>query len=241
MQILRGPGSVITADRHEVPFAGGWDDESGSDFFFEADAAQIAGTGNVEDLSDRGWTTTSLIFVSGVSADFLSDSVRGVPSHYLTNAASDLLQSPDVFGDDTHGHQASHHLGLDPTSLTLEGFFTFSVVSNAETATGWGFSDAGGSIITATDAVAVIHSDGTNFVCRSSADSDVGSLIDTDLHLWKMVISQGTTDAIEWFIDGASQGTLNLRTGVFPVSWGAGVQVGGSNRVLIGPCRVFYR
>ena len=233
---------IVVADRHEVPFAGLWDDSSGSDFFFEPDAAQISGTGNAEDLSDRGWTATSLAFVAGVSANFLDDGTKGVPSHFLTDAASDLLQSPDLFGDFLHGHQAAHHLGeTEPSTLTLEMWLTFSVESNNETATCGGFTDAGGSIIVATDAVATIFSDGTNFGCRSSADSDLGALADTALHLFKIVISKGTTDAIEWFIDDVSQGTLNLRTGVFPVSWGVGVVSAGSNRILIGPCRIYYR
>ena len=243
MGSLDNPGSTVTFDRHEVPNADQWDESSGSDFFFEPDAAQIAGTGGAEDLSDRGWIITGLAgqYVSGVSADFLVDGTPGVPSHYVTTAASDRLQSPDLFGNATHGRQAAHHLGHAPTTLTAEFEATFSVESNNETATGLGFADAGGSGIVATDAIAMIVSNGTNFVCRSSADSDVGAAADTSIHLWRVVLSKGTTDAIEWFIDGTSQGTLNLRTGVFPCSWGGGVQSGGSNRLLIGNSSVFYR
>lgn len=239
-----GRGSlVIVADRHEVEQALHWSDSSGSDFFFMPDAAQISGTGGAEDLSDVGWTITTFAgqFVAGVDADFLATADKGVPAHFVTTAPSDRLQSPAIFGDWVHGRQAANHLGEDPTTLTVEQWVTFSVAANSETATAVGFTDAGGSSIVATDAVAMIHSDGTNFICRSSADADTGALIDTALHLFKIVISQGTTDAIEWFIDGTSQGTLDLREDVFPVSWGGGVVSAGSNRLLIGPCRVFYR
>lgn len=240
-QISRG-GATVTADRHEVENATLWDNSSGSDYFMEPDAAQISGTGSAEDLSDVGWTTTSLSFTEGTGADFMSSADKGVPGHFVTNAAADLLQSPAVFGDYTHSQQAAHHLGFDPTTLTLEGWAAFSVHSANETATGLGFVINGGSIVTAGDAVAVIHTNGTNFTCRSSADSDAGATDDALWHLFKIVISTGSaTDAVEWFIDGTSQGTLDRRTDAYPVSVGWGVVAAGTNRVLIGPARVFYR
>lgn len=241
MEVEKG-STLVAADRHEVPFAGGWDDESGSDFFFEPDAAQIAGTGNIEDLSDRGWTTTSLSFVNGTGAKFLDRDNLGVPAHFATNAAGDLLESPEVFGDYVHGHQAGHHLGGDPTTLTFESWCAFSVHSANETATGLGFFINGGSIVTADNAVAVIHTDGTNFTLRSNADSDVGALDDALWHQFKIVITMGSlTDAIEWFIDDVSQGFIDLRDDAMPVGVGWGNVGAGTNRVLIGSCEVLYR
>ncbi len=243
MRVVPSTDVKVTADRHEVEQADHWDDASGSDFFFKPSAAQISGTGNAEDLGDRGWTVTGLAgqFVSGVGANFLDPDNKGVPAHYVTTAALDLLQSPPLFGNWVDGQQAAHHLGGNPTTLTFEFWATFSVESNNETATGLGLADAGGSNIVATDAIAMIVSNGSNFLCRSSVDSIVGAAADTALHLFKIVFKPGTTDAIEWFIDGVSQGTLDLRTGEFPISWGGGVQSGGSNRVLIGQCEAFYR
>ena len=242
MKIEKG-ALVVTADRHEVERAGDWDDASGSDFFIEPDAAQIAGTGNVEDLSDVGWTTTSLAFVQGTDADFMDPDDKGVPSHYLTDAASDIFQSPAVFGDYLHSQQAAHHLGVDPTTMTLEAWVTFSVNSASETGTGFGFVINGGSIITEADHIAVIHTDGTNFICREGGgDSKTGALDDGLIHLFKIVIKTGSvTDAVEWFIDGVSQGTLDRRPDAYPCSVGWGVEVGATNRILIGPARVFYR
>ena len=232
---------VITADRHEVAQALHWDDSSGSDFFFEPDAAGIAGTGQAEDLSDVGWTVTGLSgqFVEGSGSDFLSG--LSIPNHYATTAALDLLQSPRIFADPVHAWQASHHLGQDPATLTMEAWNAFSVNGADETATGVGLAQAGGAVNVAANALAVIYSNGSNFVCRSSSDSDVGAAVDTAWHKWTIGLKVGTTDAIEWFIDGVSQGTLDLLENVLPMSWGAGVVTGGTNRVLIGPCRVFYR
>ena len=243
MGTINNPASVIASDRHEVPSADHWDDESGSDFFFEPDAAQIVGTGLAEDLTDVGWTITSIAgYTEGTDADFLSSADKGVPGHYVTDAGSDLIQSPAVFGDYTHGQQAAHHLGHDPTTLTLEAWAAFSVHSANETATGLGFVINGGSIITAANAIAVIHTDGTNFTVRSGADSDLGATDDALWHLFKIVITTGSaTDAVEWFIDGTSQGTMNRRTDAYPAAVGWGVVSGGTNRVLIGPARVFYR
>ncbi len=233
---------LADAGRHHV-HAADWDDDYGTDYHMAPSVAQVTTTGNRESLVDVGWLTTGLSgqYVPGVSADFLAEGTLGVPGHYVTNAAGDVLQSPDLFGDWVHANQSGRLLGFNPTTLTMAAWAAFSVNANDETATGIGFSDAGGGLLTATDAVAVIHSDGSNFICRSSADSDAGAAVDTDWHLFKIVFAIGTTDKIEWFIDGVSQGTLDLRTGVLPMNWGAGVGAGLNNRILIGPVHLSYR
>jgi hypothetical protein len=217
-----------------------WNNTTAFQFHFIPSESQIAGTGNIEDLSDRGWVVTSLAFVEGTGADFLSAADPGMPGHYVTDAALDLIQSPAMFGGSVHATEAGHHLGRQPTQMIIEVHGKFSVVANDEAATGFGIVQNGGSVIEPTDAIAMIVSDGTNFLCRSSADSDVGALVDTDLHEFKIIISQGTTDAIEWFIDGVSQGTLDLLTDVFPFAWGGGVMAAGVNRILIGPAEIEY-
>ncbi len=242
VQLVRGSIS-IEADRHEVSEAGGWAAESGSDFFFEPDAAQLAGAGNSTALSDRGWTTTGLAFVAAsLDADFLSEADPGVPAHYEGLSAGDLIQSPAIFGDFQHAHQAGHHLGFDASTLTFEAFARFSVTSADEEETCLGFCDATGSIIVISDAIAVIRTDGTNFILRSTADSSTGALDDEDLHLFRIVVSGGSaTDAIEWFIDGTSQGTIDRLPDVWPAAVGVGNLAAGTNRIQIGQFSVFYR
>lgn len=228
-------------DRHEVAQALHWDDSSGSDYFFEPDVAGISGTGNAEDLSDVGWTVTSLAFVQGTDGDFFGSADLS-PNHYFTDAGSDKLESPNVFGDYLHSQQAAHHLGHDPTSLTMEAWAQFTVTSTDEASSAIGFFIGGGSIITEAGHVAAIVTDGTNFICRNSVDSDAGATDDEDWHLFKIVIQTGSaTDAVEWFIDGTSQGTLNRRTDAYPCGWGVGNEAAGNNRIQIGPCRIFYR
>jgi hypothetical protein len=217
-----------------------WNSSSGARYHFMPSAGQISGTGNAQDLSDRGWVTTALAFVEGTGADFLSAADKGVPGHYVLGAALDLLQCPAIFGGWTHAEEASSHIGTQPTCMTFEFHGSFADASSAEPGSGFGLVVNGGSILTAADAIAMIVSDGTNFVCQSAADSDVGALVDNAWHEWKIVISQGTTDAVEWFIDRVSQGTFDLRTDAFPAAWGTAVEAAGTNFLKIGPCEIEY-
>ncbi|KKK48953.1 hypothetical protein LCGC14_3139960, partial [marine sediment metagenome] len=71
------------------------------------------------------------------------------------------------------------------------------------------------------DELAWIYTDGTNFTIRSDADSDAGAADDTDWHVWKITVKIGSaTDAVEWFIDGTSQGKMDRKTDEWPVSFG---------------------
>ncbi len=231
---------VIQADRVEIKHASDWDDSSGSDFFMQPTAAQIA-VGVKESLSDFGWTTTTLAYVPGSGSDFMASADRGIPNHFNLADAADKIQSPDLFGNYAHALQAQPHLGKFPSQLIMTVWAQFAVASQDENDTGFGFVVAGGGILTAADALAVIRSDGTNFFCRSSADTKAGAAIDTNWHHWKIVIHLGTTDKIEWFIDDVSQGTLDLLEDAFPMPWGAGNVGGGVNRLKIGDLQIVYR
>lgn len=238
---INGAARPAVLSLHDVSDGAHWDDDGGTDFHMWPSLAQISGTGNREDLSDVGWTKANLAFVSGSGADFMTSVDPGIPEHFVCSPASALIQSPDIFGCFVHFRGAAHHLGYDPTTLTMEAWAQFVTALNDETATGFGFVVAGGSIITEADHVAVIRSDSSVFACRSNVDADAGAAIDTSWHLWKIICSLGTTDKIEWFIDGASQGTLDLREDMTPMSWGAGNVAGGNNRLNVGPVHIYYR
>lgn len=221
------------AGRVDVP-AFGWGYAPGSDFWMIPGGEILTAAGVL--LSENGWTTTALDLVEGAGADFLSSADIGVPAHILTNATGDLLQSPPVFGSFRHGEVAGEILGHRPSILTLEQDAAFSVASATETTSGFGWVEAGGTPATADDAMAMIISDGTNFVLRSGAASDAGALVDNLWHVWKIVITFG--GSIEWFIDGVSQGTLALQTDLFPVSFGLHTLT--TNRVLLGISHISY-
>jgi hypothetical protein len=230
-------GVIVRSDlghkRVHVP-AHGWGHTPGTDFWFIPEGEQLT---SGELLSDRGWTVTSVSLVAGTGADFISSSDVGVPGHVLTNSGSDLIQSPAVFGDYYHAYQAGKFLGSTPSQLNVEFAAAFSVQSANESNTGFGLLEAGGAITTVDSHMAIIHTNGSNFALRSGADSDTGASDDSDWHLWRITV---TSSNIEWFIDGTSQGTIDLQTDLWPVSFSAGVQGGGTNRVLLGQVHIWY-
>lgn len=234
---------VVKADFTRYPVRNGydWSRTAGTDFLavFGPESTDTT-AGNANNLAEAGWTTTSVALTAGSAADFNTSADVGIPPHALLADASDVLASPQMFGDYSHTLLASKLLGFQPTALNMEVYAAFTTASNNETATGFGFVEAGGSILTANDALAVIVSNGTNFVCRSGADSDAGAAVDTAWHLWRIRITPGTTDKVQWFIDDVSQGTLDLETDLFPVAWAGGVQAVGANDVAIAWTRIWY-
>lgn len=201
-----------------------------------------AGGGPV--LADYGWTTTSMVQTVGSGADFASASDIGTPNDMVTNAASDLVKSPVIFGDFMHMEAAKQVLGYFPNYLQLEAYLTFTTASNNETTTRFGFFEDGGSPIVAADALASMYSDGTNFICGSGADSDAGALVQTTPFGLRIRIRPGTTDKVEWFLRTAmtggfaSQGTFDLETDEFPCGFGYGQ--GTSNVIAMHWVHIWY-
>ena len=231
---------IPAAPRLHVNHPQGWGYMIGTDYWMYISANGMLTSGNAHELSDYGWTTTSLVGPSsGSGADFLSssDSVSGTLS---TNAGSDLLQSPSVFGNYGHGRGASIILGYMPTRLNLEFNAAFPVVANNETATCIGFVEDTGSIVTANDALATIFSDATNFKLRSgAATSAAGPAVDTNGHLWRIQLNK--TDALAyWWVDDVAQPSLTLETDEFPCAFGFGQVAAGSNTIAMGDVHIWY-
>jgi hypothetical protein len=130
-------------------------------------------------------------------------------------------------------------LGRLPTRLICEIYAAFTTSSGSETRSGFGLTEAGGASGTADDALAWIHvPDGTNFGLRSGVDSDAGSTVDSNYHQFRIVISKGTTDKIEWFIDGTSQGTIDLQENLAPFSFGGYAST--ANRLALAWAHLWY-
>ena len=218
-----------------------WADSVGTDFWLFAGSAVNGATTFL--LSSRGWTTTSLGLTAGSAADFLSASDKGTPRSILTNAGNDLLQSPVIFGDYTHAKSASMIMGKTdlPRYLIMDVLGAMGTASANETTSGFGLVEDGGTAGTAADGLAWIVSDGTNFKLTSGADSDAGAAIDTSPHAWRVILDSGlgtNTDAVEWFIDGTSQGTIDLETDEFPVSFG--IFADTTNRPALSVVHIYY-
>ena len=212
-----------------------WNRSGGTDYWAVFGPESItSATGRL--LSDQGWLITSVLEVAGTGTDFIATGDRANPAHGYLDAASDILQSPSIFGDYGHAQIAANILGYQPTKLVMECYAAFN--ANANEVSGFGFTKAGGSPLTAVDNYAMISSDGTNFRVRSAAGSDLGAAVDTLWHVWK--IAADATN-FEWFIDGTSQGTLtNSETDVLPVSFAAGVVVAGTAFQRIAWAHVWY-
>jgi len=242
LSLPRGHGVVRVGHnlRHHVP-ASRWQSEPGTDFWLfagNADPLTASGATNLSGLDSFGWTTTTLSLTAATGGDFLSSATVGTPASISLGADTDLLQSPLIFGDYSHGLLAGQILGHYPTRLIIEVYAAFLTHSANETRSGFGLTEAGGTSGTANDAMAWIHTDGTNFTIRSGADSDVGALDDALYHLFRIVVKPGTTDAIEWFIDGVSQGTMDNQAALWPCSFGAYTST--TNRLALCWAHLWY-
>lgn len=234
---------IIRAPNRRVHILNGadWARSAGTDFWLIGGAGEesVATGAGLRTLDGGGWTATSVVEYSGSAGDFLS-STDDDPSAFHFDAASDLLQSPAIFGSYAHARMAQEFLGAMPTTLNLEIYAQYLDATGAEAASGFGFVEGGGSIITANDALAVITSDGVNYSCRSgAATTAAGAVDDTAWHLWRIeVVAAG----ISWYIDGTLQNStvLALETDEWPVNFGIGVQAGGSNYLKVAFAHIWY-
>lgn len=230
------PGKI---QRQHVTRPSLWSREVGTDYWF---SAGVGGAGIVADelLTDYGWTLTSITRTDGTLADLLSSADVGTPNIFALDSASDLFLSPAIFGDYASGLRAGQILGYTPTRLNLEVYANFSVHTADEDTTGFGLST--GSSLTATNHIAFIYTDGTNFHIRGTpgtgAFDDAGAVDDANFHLFKVVATAGGT--VEWFIDGTSQGTITLVDDLFPTALSASVVAAGTNRVNIAWAHIYY-
>ena len=237
-KILRAPAPR----RVHVMDARSWSTQVGTDYWanFGLGSTIVSAGGSREVITVFDWTATSLVETAMTGGgDFLSTSDFSVPAHILTDASADLLESPSLFGDGSQAEAVAEILGHDPTTMSCEWYGSFTAVTGTSNRSGFGLVQDGGAAGTAADQLAWIFTDGTNFTIRSSGDSDVGALDDTDWHTWKIVVSNGSaTDAVEWFIDGTSQGTFNRLEDQWPVSWGMHALT--TNRPAVAWLHIWY-
>lgn len=223
-----------------------WGDSVATDFWLYP-GTELTGATTFLD-SSTGWTTTSTGFTAGSGADFMASADKGTPRAATANAQNDLVVSPAIFGDYQHARAAQMIMGEAslPRYLIMDALAAFSVASSSsEENTGFGFLEAGGTGTTAADHFAVIRSDGTNFELGSGGDTDNGTVVDTSLHMWRIILDRGSatsgaiTDGASWFIDGALQGTIDIQADLSP---GAFIiaQGGANNRCEVGLVHIYY-
>lgn len=222
-----------------------WHRDIGTDYWMSPGllAGAAAATTDIENLTEGGWTATSLVDTAGSGADFMKSADKGTPRHFLTNAASDLLTSPPIFGDYIHAWQAMRVANMNalPKKLVAEFWGAMTVHSTDDDATGWGFlEDVGGTPVTDTTHVAFITSDSANFQMASNAGTPInGATDDANWHLFTIEAALGPA-LVYWYIDGALQGSLAVLEDENPWSFGFGVEAGGTNRPAMGPLHIYY-
>jgi hypothetical protein len=225
-----------------------WGNTMGTDYWLQVnpglDIAGAAATATGDELAENGWVATSLVNTAPSGADFGSSSDVGIPAHLLTNASSDLLSSPTIFGDYAHMHAASRIVGRSilPRRLIAEFWGSMSVNSADEVRSGWGFIEDGGTPATEADQQGFITSDSVNFQIAANAGTPINgtTTLDTAWHLFKIILDR-TTGLITWAIDGVSQvmsTTLAITNDEFPLKFG--FHAFTTNRPLLGLTHIYY-
>jgi len=239
----KGHGLVRVAHslREHVTRPSLWTRSAGTDFWANL-GPTFEGIAADELLSNYGWTlSTPPTYTPGTLADLLSSADVGTPNIAAVDTAGDFFTGPQIFGDYEHGLLAGQFLGYMPTKLCLEAFGNFAAVTGAETTSGFGLST--GASLTATNHVAFIYSDGTNFAIRGTPGTggylDLGSVADTSYHHWKIEALAG--GPVRWWIDGSLQGSITLVTDLFPTGVsGSVLTTTGINFFNLGWIHVYY-
>lgn len=252
--------AYLPSTRQHVNEGYKWASAVGTDYWLHPteglDQAAAASTTLEALLAGAGWTATSLVNTAGSGADFRGGVFTpgtgknrdgsyvdtGIPSHFLTNADADLLQSPAMFGNADDMEAAAEIAGMRnlPNILGVSFWGAMTVNSAGELDSAWGFIEAGGSPATAADYVAGIYTDGTNFALQTNGTlvGAVGAADDALWHKYRLEIDfNGFTT---WWIDGALQqrNTVAITTDVFPCSFG--FAAGTTNRPGLGLTHVYY-
>ena len=237
-------GDQLALNREHVTDPVKWGTNLGTDFWFQAGANgnQTASGNNL--LTDGGWTATAVDSTAGSAADFGSRSDPGTPGRMATGAASDLLLSPAIFGDYVHMHAAAVIAGMQsvPRYLVADAYAAFSVFSADEVTTNLGFVEDGGSIITAADVQATFYSKGTGatFNMQSNAAVVTGLVSADASYNWFRIILDRTAGYSLFYVNGTYNGTTPITADEFPLSFGAGVGAGGTNRIQLSQIHIFY-
>ncbi len=221
-----------------------WGKSLGTDYWLSFADVETVGISTDDLITNFGWTQTT---ITATASDHLGDLLLpadiGVPGHGLTAGASSLLLSPLGFGGPAHYEFFKYQMGYAPTKLRARFLAAMTVHTANENTSGWGF--AFGSPLTATNDLAFVYTDGTNFSIKNAGTGagnvDVGAADDAVWHYFDIIITQdGSTvvGAIEWFIDAVSQGVIDLNADSWPALFG--MSAATTNRPGLAKAHIWY-
>lgn len=204
-----------------------------------------------EELAGNGWTVTGAPpYVEGSAADFLDSSDKGTTGGLHLNTAEDVIACPAIFGDYAHAAAVSLLVGKlngagtpDLPRFLIADFGARFSANAAETGSGIGFVEDGGSPAVANDHLACIFTDGTSWKLRSgAATSSAIATDDTSWHHFRIILDR-VNDLAYGMVDTlnlANAQTIAIENDQFPVGWGGGVVAGGTNDPVISWVRIRY-
>ena len=237
-----------------------WATEVGTDYWLSPSQGldQVGAASTALDglLIENGWLATALTTLAGNDGDFRggvftpgTDKSQagpyvdvGIPTHFLTDADNDLLESPAIFGSAVGMQAARDIAGMRnlPNILGLSFWGAMTVNSADANEASWGFWQDAGSALVPGEAIAAIYSDGTNFQLNV-ANADLGSagpLIDTSWHYWNIELD--FNGFISWSQDGTllQRNSVAITTDQAPYSFGMASDA--TNFPGIGLTHVYY-
>lgn len=202
------------------------------------------------DLTAFGWTVTGAPpYVAPSGADFASSSDKGTTGGIHLDTAADVIQSPALFGSYAHMDAVCKLIGRVAGNGTpdlphyLECIFAARFSANAaETGSGIGFIEDGGSAAVANDHMAALFTDGTSWKIRSGAATSAAIATDsTNPFVAKIRIDRINALAYGWVDDFSGVGkSIAIQDDEWPVAWGGGVVSAGTNDPVINWVIVRY-
>lgn len=236
---------------HHVKRARDWGEGIGLMYSFKAATDFYGATTEGNDLTAFGWTVTGAPpYIASSAADFLTSDDKGTTGGVHLDTASDVIQSPAIFGDYAYVEPLCHMLGRvsgngtpDLPRFLIADFGARFSANNAETGTGIGFVEDGGSAAVANDHMAAIATDGTNWVLRSgAATSSAIAVDDTNYHHFRIVVDR-VADLAYGYVDDMAKSagqSIAIQDDEWPVCFGAGTVSAGSNDPVLNWAIVRY-
>jgi len=216
-----------------------WGNFPGTDYWFDPTNVDIITASAPGLLSAQGWVGNgTLDIVASSQGNFLATTVPTTLAGLRFNAAGETLRSPLRFGSVDAYRWIRDQMGWAPTKLVAEFYGQFTAAAANEPGSGFGFVK--GALTTATNGVAVIASDGTNFRGKTSATDFTGAMtgaaVDTAAHLWRIQVGPSV---VTFYMDNVAIGTsMALPTGCFPCAFAGGAATANFN--VLGPAHVYY-
>lgn len=237
---------------HSCKRARDWSEAIALEYWFNATTDWFGATTEGNHLPAFGWTITGAPpYVVGSGADFVdADDDKGTTGGVHLDTAEDVVASPVIFGDYAHMAAVCELIGRvsgdgtpDLPRFLIADFFARFSANAAETGTGIGFTEDGGSPAVANDHLAVIFTDGTSWKLRSgAATSSAIATDDTSPHHFRIVLDRINELAYGYVGDmnrSAGQ-SIAIENDEFPVKFGAGVVAAGTNDPVLAWARVRY-